>query len=396
MSMAALKAENARLQAEIGRLGRALGDFNERIVCGRLAGDLPDNFLEQFSQLPDRPLEQVLRFLPARQVAQMRHVSRKFNHLITKCSKSMPKKKIQEEEKEEEDDEEEESRRRSSSVLFKSCNAGELTVEWLTDEGRKIAVMKLAGDEVALSELLRFIHIGGTMYFDDGVSAADKVLDQLSKSWLTVRPEMVVFSGYLSQTSRVSLRAFLKKVEPSVKKLHFENTRNMPDSLLSDNVIGAAGRLDGLLVMPACWGSEPHNFSIGDETLLAVADAKCQPLYCCLMGCSGITTGGIRAFIEKWMKKERQKADVGTFDFHTGLDLCRLVFYKCANVTPAAVEEACGDLLKKETIASAYSEDMNDRAFYFFQCNSSKRRLEIRFNTDSFRFYILDDPTDGH
>uniref|UniRef100_A0A914XLQ7 F-box domain-containing protein n=1 Tax=Plectus sambesii TaxID=2011161 RepID=A0A914XLQ7_9BILA len=67
MSMTAHEAEVARLQAEIDRLGLMVTDFNERIVCGRLTGELPDNFLEQFNQLPDRPLEQVLRFLPARQ-----------------------------------------------------------------------------------------------------------------------------------------------------------------------------------------------------------------------------------------------------------------------------------------------------------------------------------------
>ena len=79
--MATFETEVGRLQAENDRLRRVLSDLCERIVCGRLIGDLPDNFLEQFSQLPDLPLEQVLRFLPAHQVAQMRHVSHKFNNV---------------------------------------------------------------------------------------------------------------------------------------------------------------------------------------------------------------------------------------------------------------------------------------------------------------------------
>uniref|UniRef100_A0A914VDS0 F-box domain-containing protein n=1 Tax=Plectus sambesii TaxID=2011161 RepID=A0A914VDS0_9BILA len=203
--MEALKAENACLLAEIDRLRRALGDFNERIVCGRLTGDLPDNFLEQFSQLPDRPLEQVLRLLPARQVVQMCHVSRRFNHLIRKCSKTMPKKEC------------------NGSVVFKSNHRKELTVEWFDVCGRKVSTttVSLAGDKVALSELLRFIRIGGRMFFGKGRSAVDEVLDQLSKAWLTIRPEVVIFSCDLSQTSRGSLRAFLMKVEPSIRRLDF-------------------------------------------------------------------------------------------------------------------------------------------------------------------------------
>uniref|UniRef100_A0A914UMI8 F-box domain-containing protein n=1 Tax=Plectus sambesii TaxID=2011161 RepID=A0A914UMI8_9BILA len=199
--MGALEAEVDRLRAENDRVKCTLADFSEQIVCGRLSGDLPDNFLEQLSQLPDRPLEQVLRFLPARQVAQMRHLSRKFNNLIRKCSKTMPKMK------------------RDGTVVFRNNNAGLFTVELFDNRGSKIAEKKLTDDEVALSELLRFIRIGGIMHFSEGLSAADKVLDQLSEAWLTIRPEMVIFAGDLSQTSRDSLRAFLVKIEPSVEQL---------------------------------------------------------------------------------------------------------------------------------------------------------------------------------
>ena len=105
--MVDLEAEVGRVHAENDRLRRALANVCGQIVLGRLTGELPDNFLEQFSKLPDRPMEQVLRCLPARQVAQMRHVSRRFNsvcvnlvilfnllrlQLIKKCSKTMPKK----------------------------------------------------------------------------------------------------------------------------------------------------------------------------------------------------------------------------------------------------------------------------------------------------------------
>uniref|UniRef100_A0A914VFC1 F-box domain-containing protein n=1 Tax=Plectus sambesii TaxID=2011161 RepID=A0A914VFC1_9BILA len=75
--MVDLEAEVGRLQAENNQLRCALSDIRGQIVCGQLMGKLPDNFLQQFSRLPDWPLEQILRFLPAHQVVQMRLVSRK-------------------------------------------------------------------------------------------------------------------------------------------------------------------------------------------------------------------------------------------------------------------------------------------------------------------------------
>uniref|UniRef100_A0A914X777 F-box domain-containing protein n=1 Tax=Plectus sambesii TaxID=2011161 RepID=A0A914X777_9BILA len=380
-SMAALQAEVARLQAENDQFRRALVDMNGRIVCGQLTGDLPDNFLEQFSQLPDLPLEQVLRFLPAHQVAQMRHVSHKFNNLIKKCSQTMPKKEC------------------NGSVVFKSNHRSELTVEWFDVCGKKITSMtKLAGDKVALSELLRFICIGGRMYFSDGLSAANNVLYQLSKAWLKIRPEVVIFSGDLSQTSQKSLKAFLKKVEPSVKRLHFQDARNIGHNLLSGDVIGAAGRLDGLMVMPMRRGSNLRDINIGDETLLAMADADHMPSYICFMGCSGITPGGIRAFVEKWMKKERLKTDAKSFNSARGLKLCEVTFYNCTNMSLAAVAEACGDLLKKETITGADAspvgaqEEINVVVCYAIHLLSRTRRLEIVFTQQAFRTQFVKEP----
>uniref|UniRef100_A0A914VYE9 F-box domain-containing protein n=1 Tax=Plectus sambesii TaxID=2011161 RepID=A0A914VYE9_9BILA len=380
--MAALEAGVDRLQAENDRLRRTFADFNERIVCGKLTGDLPDNFLEQFSHLPDRSLEQVLRFLPARQVAQMRHISRKFNHLIKKCSKSMPKKE------------------NKGSVVFKSCNVGEFTVEFFDNYGSQISETKLADGKVALSELLRFIRIGGTMYFGEGVSAADEVLDQLTKEWLTIRPEKVIFAGDLSQTSRGSLRAFLVKVEPSVERLHFQYARNIDDGLLSDDVIGAAGRLDGLMVMPMCLGSKLRDINIGDRTLLAMADADHMFSYASVMGCSGITPGGIRAFVEKWIEKETPKPEEQISYFRSGQQVYELTFYNCANVTPAAVEEACGDLLEKGTMMTvAYASFVGDpgerngqRVLFAVLCHSTYRYLHIRFNITSRPAHIVLEP----
>ena len=206
--------------------------------------------------------------------------------MIKKCSQTMPMKEC------------------NGSVVFKSNHRRELTVEWFDDCGKKImTTTKLAGDEVALSELLRFICIGGRMYFSDGLSAANKVLYQLSKAWLKIRPEVVIFSGDLSKTSRDSLRAFLVKVEPSIKRLHFQDARNIGHNLLSGDVIGAAGRLDGLMVLPLCWGWEPDDYvisdiNIGDTTVLSTADVGRVSSYFCVVGCSGITPGGIRAFVE--------------------------------------------------------------------------------------------------
>uniref|UniRef100_A0A914XQW5 F-box domain-containing protein n=1 Tax=Plectus sambesii TaxID=2011161 RepID=A0A914XQW5_9BILA len=332
MLKAALKAEVARLQAENDRLRRALGDVGGRIMCGKPKSRLPDNSRKQFSQLPDRPLQCVLRYLPAHQVAQMRHLSRRFNNLIKKCSKTMPKKES------------------DGSIAFKSYRAGEVEVELSEFWERKTTVMKLAGDKVALSELLRFIHIGGRMYFGEGVSAADEVLDQLTKEWLTIRPDMVIFAGDLSQTSRDSLRALLKKVEPSVKKLLFQNASNIGRNLLSDDVIGAAGRLDGLLVMPACWGSELRSINISDKTLLAMVDTDQMRSFFCLMGCSAITPAGIRAFAMKWLGKGRSNAAGQPYSCRHGMELCQLAFYNCANVTVAAIEKECGFLLGKAAV----------------------------------------------
>uniref|UniRef100_A0A914VHI3 F-box domain-containing protein n=1 Tax=Plectus sambesii TaxID=2011161 RepID=A0A914VHI3_9BILA len=383
MSMEAFEAEVARVQAENDRLRRTLADFSERIVCGRLTGDLPDNFLEQFNQLPDRPLEQVLRFLPPGQVAQMRLVSRKFNHLIRKCSKTMPKKE------------------HNGSVLFKSNDAGQLTVELFDDRGSKITETMLTGNKVALSELLRLIRIAGLMFFGKGLSATSEVLDQLSKAWLAICPEVVVFAGDLSQTSRDSLRAFLVKVEPFIGRLHFQGASNIVKSLLDDDLIGAAGQLDGLMVQPYYCGWRSRSINIGDETLLAMADADDMPSYFFFMGCSGITPGGTRAFIEKWMNKwmktgKPETSAKFTVDIlRSDWDLLELIFYNCANVTPAAVEEACGDLLKKETTAVLFGSGMVDRVLYSIQCRSSNRRLEIFFHINPFRSHLVNEPRPG-
>uniref|UniRef100_A0A914WP87 F-box domain-containing protein n=1 Tax=Plectus sambesii TaxID=2011161 RepID=A0A914WP87_9BILA len=377
--MVALETEVARLQAQNDQLRRTLDDIRGQIVCGQLTGKLPDNFLEQFSQLPDRPLEQVLRFLPARQVVQMRLVSRKFNHLIRKCSKTMPKKEC------------------NGSVAFDCDYAKRFTVGWYDDCGRKITTTQLAGNNVALSELLRFIRIDGLIFFGRYLSATSEVLHHLSKAWLTIRPEVVIFAGDLSQTSRDSLRAFLVKVEPFIRRLHFQQTFNI-GNLLSDDLIGAAGRLDCLMVVPACWGAELRNINIGDETLLSMADANHMPSYFCFFGCSGITPGGIRAFVEKWMKKESQTPDKKAFNYGGPLELCELTFYNCANVTQAAVEEACRDLLKKETIAGVNTSSVDDsrETNLYVGCSiqyvSNNRCLDIIFHYKPFLSHIVDDP----
>uniref|UniRef100_A0A914VQ82 F-box domain-containing protein n=1 Tax=Plectus sambesii TaxID=2011161 RepID=A0A914VQ82_9BILA len=380
--MATHKTEVAHLQAENDRLRRALADFNVRIVCGRLTGRLPDSFLEQFSKLPDRPLEQVLRFLPARQVAQMRHVSRKFNHLIRKCSKTMPKKE------------------RNGSVLFKSHYGRKLTVVLFDDRGCKINETTLASDNVALSELLRLICIKGLIYFSDGLSAADEVLNQLSKAWLTIRPEVVVFSGHLSKTSRNTLRAFLVKVEPSIKRLHFQSADNFAQSLLSDDLICAAGRLDGLIVVPWPWGSKVRDVNIGDETLLSMVDTDHTSSYFFAIGCTDITPGGIRAFVEKWTKKwmKTGKPEAGAkstvYKLRSEWNLFELTLHKCANVTLASVEAACGALLRKEWIKEVDDRDgeMNYQFYIAIECHSSNRRLEIHFDIESSRPHYIIEP----
>uniref|UniRef100_A0A914WEP5 F-box domain-containing protein n=1 Tax=Plectus sambesii TaxID=2011161 RepID=A0A914WEP5_9BILA len=360
----ALAAQKKMLKGN--KTNAANSNMAKAMAAPEAEGAHPDNSLDYFSEIHYLPFIKVLRFLPARQVAQMRLVSDRFDYVITRSSHIMPKKKI------------------DDTVVFKSNDAGELIVEWIDDSDKKIIETTLAGDQVALSELLRFIHIGGTMFFSDAVSAADKVLNQLSTAWLTIRPKSVIFSGDLSQTSRDSLRAFLVKVEPSIKRLHFQYAKNISHNLLSDNVIRAAGRLDGLMVMP--WDRNPAllDINIGDETRLAMADADHMPSYFCVMGCSGITPGDIRAFVEEWMAKEGPEEDGKYNSCKHGMELCQLAFYKCANVMPAVVEEAlkemCGDLLKKETIAAAGTEEMKERVQYAIQCRARNCRLEIHFH----------------
>uniref|UniRef100_A0A914X4M0 Uncharacterized protein n=1 Tax=Plectus sambesii TaxID=2011161 RepID=A0A914X4M0_9BILA len=65
----------------------------------------------------------------------------------------------------------------NGSISFKSYDIGEVSAELLDDRGRGITKTTLTGNKVALSELLRFIRIGGKMYFSHGLSATDEVLD---------------------------------------------------------------------------------------------------------------------------------------------------------------------------------------------------------------------------
>uniref|UniRef100_A0A914UHR3 Uncharacterized protein n=1 Tax=Plectus sambesii TaxID=2011161 RepID=A0A914UHR3_9BILA len=285
---------------------------------------------------------------------------------------------------------------RNGSVLFKSNDAGQLTVVLFDDRGCKINETTLASDEIALSELLRLICIKGLMFFGEGLSATDEVLDQLSKAWLTIRPKMVVFSGDLSKTSQDSLRAFLVKVEPSIKRLHFEGVENTPDSLLSDDLIYAAGRLDGLIVVP--WTL--RNINIGDETLMSMVDTDHTSSYFFVTECLGITPGGIRAFVEKWMKKwmKTGKPKAGAkstfYELRSDWDLFELTLCECANVTQATVEAACGAIFKKEWITEVDRRDgeMNSRMYFAVQCRSSNRRLEIHFDAESSRLHYVDEP----
>uniref|UniRef100_A0A914VGR0 Uncharacterized protein n=1 Tax=Plectus sambesii TaxID=2011161 RepID=A0A914VGR0_9BILA len=369
----------------IGYDARSLTSMSESCEADWLVTCLTTSSSSSANFLTDRWNKCCAFYLPVSRLLQ-------FNlprlQLIRKCSKTMPKKVC------------------NGSVVFKSNHRKELTVEWFDVCGRKITTttISLAGDKVALSELLRLIRIGGRMFFGHGMSAADEVLDQLSKAWLTIRPEVVIFSCDLSQTSRGSLRAFLMKVEPSIRRLHFQKVNTIGDSPLRDDVIGAAGRLEGLIMMPMCWDSEPHNINISDETLLAMADADCMPSYLYFMGCSGITPGGIRAFVEKWMKKERLMPDGKTCGF--GM-VCELAFYNCTNVTPVAVEETCADLLKDTAIAevdalsAGYRSEMSDRvcdSFQYlrvydgYQCLSSNRHLKILFSSAPFFAHLVIDP----
>uniref|UniRef100_A0A914VYG7 Uncharacterized protein n=1 Tax=Plectus sambesii TaxID=2011161 RepID=A0A914VYG7_9BILA len=114
------------------------------------------------------------------------------------------------------------------------------------------------------------------------------------------------------------------------------------------------------MVLPWPFDMELHNINIGDETLLAMANADHMSSYFSFVGCSGITPDGIRAFIEKWvskwMKEGKLEASASSTGHRYGSELgyCELTFYKCANVTPATVERACGDLLEKGTTAAVY------------------------------------------
>uniref|UniRef100_A0A914VMF6 Uncharacterized protein n=1 Tax=Plectus sambesii TaxID=2011161 RepID=A0A914VMF6_9BILA len=173
---------------------------------------------------------------------------------------------------------------------------------------------------------------------------------------------------------------------------------NIGHNLLSDDVICAAGRLNGLMVVQKCWGAELRNINIGDETLLAMADADHMPSYFCFMGCLGITPRGVRAFVEKWMKKQSQTPNKKAFSYGGPLELCELTFFNCANVRQAAVKEACRDLLKKETIAGASTSSVDDNrepSKYVgssIQFLSNNRCLDIIFHYEPFFSHCIGDP----
>lgn len=58
---------------------------------------------------------------------------------------------------------------------------------------------------------------------------------------------------------------------------------------------------------------------------------------------------------------------------------CELLFYKCTNVTPKAVAEACGNLLKKAP-RNERNADIFEPGRNSLKCSSTERRLLIHFH----------------
>ena len=74
--------------------------------------------------------------------------------------------------------------------------------------------------------------------------------------------------------------------------------------------------------------------------------------------------------LKKWKEKENSSSGRN--------DNCDLIFHNCANITPAALKEACGDLLNKATMAEIGLTNLYDGPKFvkFFTKNCS---LLIRF-----------------
>ena len=90
-------------------------------------------------------------------------------------------------------------------------------------------------------------------------------------------------------------------------------------------------------------------------------------------------------FLKKWMKYKRPEPDEKNFGFRI---ISELVFYKCANVTQAEIEEACNDLLANEPVGGFVVCPFVDKAGensnqyrYAIECASTNCFLEISFNS---------------
>ena len=85
------------------------------------------------------------------------------------------------------------------------------------------------------------------------------------------------------------------------------------------------------------------------------------------------------------MKTEKPEASAKStvYRLRSAWNLFELTFDKCANVTPATVEAACGKLLKKEWIKEdSRDREMRNRLYFAVQCRSNNRRLEINFDAE--------------
>lgn len=254
------------------------------IVSGKLRGELPKGFLAFVMELPDVPLEHIVRHLPARQIPSMRMVAPRLNAIIRKASSSLPKITLE------------------GGVLVditkEGVGGGHGTFKWQERGDDKWSVKKRSADMAPLSELLRHWQLDRAIFFRQCLSST---LVEMAKPWLWIRPREITFVGSLAGMDADSLKTFLCRMEPFVSELRFQHVYNARP-VLNDSVLMAAGFLDVLMVRPTFERSgdvlKVVSLDIGDATVVAVCRVDQASTFIGLRECANVSEIGVRHWVE--------------------------------------------------------------------------------------------------